>query len=625
MARQRTLLRLEQLEAREVLNASFPVTNNGIYLLSDQFENLSSYSTQLVDFIANHFVGTQKLTAAQNAQFTAINPNWILLNYRLADASGPVQYILPNGQWGSDWATVNANESWFMHNPTDGTRDFNSGFDWYLNDISNPAFDQYFVTSTIQSMEATGAVGLMADSFEAGTGGWWFTESDPRFAGTNAANPASWPNGNTWINQMQTFANYVQQQYAATGQNFLFLPNVDALDVGWDTFDYNQLDGAFLENFGEQGPGYLGDNTADWVLSMDRALPMSAAGKVLIMQPYLHNDANSNLGLEQRGYDLGTYLLLQGNHTYLNVGGGGGSTDAFYYPEDSINIGAPLTPTATDVSQYAWDGVYRRDFQNGIVLVNPTANTVTITLPQSYQSASFSGGGGLSNASVDANGNYTAGSVSYSTVNTVTLAPSTGAILLNPTNSSPPPPPGVTQPGDAGFESPSVGTGSFGDYVYNPAGTPWTFSGSAGNGSGVAGNGSGFTASNPGAAEGGQVAFLQGTGAISQSVNFSAGTYDLTFYAAQRGNYQSSSQTFQVQIDGVSMGNFTPSNSNYNTLTTSSLHRDGRRAHHQVRRAEPQRRRQHRTPRRCQYPVHQHLASPFAAALDGDAAERCGF
>src|SRR5207249_1487162 len=52
--------------------------------------------------------------------------------------------------------------------------------------------------------------------------------------------------------------------------------------------------------------------------------------------------------------------------------------------------------------------------------------------------------------------------------------------------------------GDAGFEIPNVGTGSWGDFQYDPTGTPWTFTG----GAGVAGNGSGFTSGNPDAPEG---------------------------------------------------------------------------------------------------------------------------
>src|SRR5262249_52304806 len=79
---------------------------------------------------------------------------------------------------------------------------------------------------------------------------------------------------------------------------------------------------------------------------------------------------------------------------------------------------------------------------------------------------------------------------------------------------------GVLQ--EAGFESPAVGSGSLGAFQYDPAGSPWAYTGQAG----VAGDGSGFTAGNPNAPEGTQVGFLQGTGAFSQTVaGLAAGTY----------------------------------------------------------------------------------------------------
>jgi hypothetical protein len=109
-----------------------------------------------------------------------------------------------------------------------------------------------------------------------------------------------------------------------------------------------------------------------------------------------------------------------------------------------------------------------------------------------------------------------------------------------------------------------VGAGAF---AYDPAGSAWTFSG----GAGVSGNGSGFTSGNPNAPEGSQVAFLQETGSFSQSVNFNAGTYDLTFSAAQRGNFGVSTQTFQVLIDGSAVGTFTPAGTAYSTFTTSNF------------------------------------------------------
>jgi hypothetical protein len=121
---------------------------------------------------------------------------------------------------------------------------------------------------------------------------------------------------------------------------------------------------------------------------------------------------------------------------------------------------------------------------------------------------------------------------------------------------------------DGGFEAPAVGTGSFDSFLYDPTGAPWSYSGNAG----VAGNGSGFTAGNPNAPEGTQVGFLQGTGSFSQVVaGLAAGSYQLSFDAAQRGNWQASQQDFQVLVDGSVVGTFIPSGTNYGTYTTTAL------------------------------------------------------
>ena len=121
--------------------------------------------------------------------------------------------------------------------------------------------------------------------------------------------------------------------------------------------------------------------------------------------------------------------------------------------------------------------------------------------------------------------------------------------------------------GDPDFEAPSVGSGSYADYLYDPTGSPWTFSG----GAGVAGNGSGFTSGNPDAPQGTQVAFLQSsTGSISQSLDFEVpGSYVVSFQAAQRGNYQvGGNQTIEVLLDGTVVGTITPSGTSYATYST---------------------------------------------------------
>jgi len=117
--------------------------------------------------------------------------------------------------------------------------------------------------------------------------------------------------------------------------------------------------------------------------------------------------------------------------------------------------------------------------------------------------------------------------------------------------------------GDPGFEQVVVGAGHF---QYDPTGSPWAFSGS----SGISGNNSGFTSGDPPAPQGSQVAFLQETGSFTQTVaDWAAGSYVLTFDAAQRGNYGVSRQNFNVLIDGNIVGTLTPSGTSYQSYSTA--------------------------------------------------------
>ena len=96
--------------------------------------------------------------------------------------------------------------------------------------------------------------------------------------------------------------------------------------------------------------------------------------------------------------------------------------------------------------------------------------------------------------------------------------------------------------------------------------------GASAAGAGLAGNGSGFTGGNPNAPEGSQVAFLQTTGTISQVVNFAeAGSYQISFSAAQRGNNGTSDEEIQVLVDGTVVGTITPASTSYANYTTASF------------------------------------------------------
>jgi RHS repeat-associated protein len=99
------------------------------------------------------------------------------------------------------------------------------------------------------------------------------------------------------------------------------------------------------------------------------------------------------------------------------------------------------------------------------------------------------------------------------------------------------------------FETPDVtniNQGIDGD----PAGATWNFVGT----SGITINGSDFTVGNPPAPAGSQVAYVQGTASFSQELTIPPGTYTLSLWSAQRGNFQNSYQEFNVDLKPVNTG-----------------------------------------------------------------------
>jgi Bacterial Ig-like domain (group 3)/Hypothetical glycosyl hydrolase family 15/Domain of unknown function (DUF4214)/SdrD B-like domain len=437
---QRPRLHVEEFEDR-IVPSYFPSTTDGIHVFEDQLP--TGLSNAMVQFVATHIDGTQKELLNQTQQFRAINPNFTVLHYQLGTGNSPFDYII-NDQWSSDWSHVNQQESWFAHQSYSGepqsAADLASGrvgnsTGWDQADIANPAWQQYTLNQVLQNMAATGSNAWFADSFTYGVGGAGYDGTIPtRYQGTNAANPAAWPGGVTWTDQLANWAQTIEaafaQYNAANGTHYQFLPNLDARATSWEPDWYDNasavpfIDGAFLEGFGQY------TDTYNWTLSMNRGLNLTANGKIVIMQPYPSADPSTGPGQQQVNFFLGTYLLLRGDATYLNIDYGGGVQ---YYPQYGLKLGTAVTPLQSKVSGYLWNGVYRRDFQNGFVLVNPGTTAYTLNLGGNYQLVQGTGGGTMTDADIDANGNYIGASLTYQNVNSVTLQGGSAAIFLKNT------------------------------------------------------------------------------------------------------------------------------------------------------------------------------------------------
>ncbi|MFM7071034.1 MAG: Calx-beta domain-containing protein, partial [Planctomycetota bacterium] len=410
----------------------FPRTSDGrVYAMSDQIA-VRGLSDNLARFAATRYVGSQKQSGAELARLRAVNPNYVLLHYRLATASGPPEYIQANGDWGSDWASVTANESWFVHHLSTGARLHNNEWNWDLHDITQPAWRQYWLDSTIATLRSTNAQGVFADSFSAGISGLLGEmKGDPRFDGTSARD--GWGADPNWLRRLETLIDVIQTGMRSTPEQFLYIPNVGNQSTSWSNLNLSALDGLFLE-------GFAADMDArEYEDAMNRTLPLTQS-RVAIVQTNLID----GIAGRHRGFLVGTYFLLQGERTYLNILEDRDVNGMTWYPEYDINLGAPLGPVANAMQTYdladgADDAVYRRDFTNGRVIVNGSNAIRDVALCGSFLRLVGVGGGALDEADVNTAGQYVGGQLNRVAVSgTLRLQPGESAILLNDAPPSPP-------------------------------------------------------------------------------------------------------------------------------------------------------------------------------------------
>ncbi len=323
--------------------------------------------------------------------------------------------------------------------------------------------------------------------------------------------------------------------------------------ISWADASYNSVRGTIVSDWG----------VTNNVASLNVTIPAGSTGSVYL--PLLGN--------------AGTNLLVKENGAAIWQNGGvtGSSTGVSF---DSLQGDGSQTclvwKVASGAYQFTWNVIAAPTglgaaAGNGQIKLNwnPESGASGYNVKRSTTS-----GSGYTTLAAGVTGtNYTDTSVSNNaTYFYVVSAIVTGVETANSSEVSASPAGYVS---NFGFETPSVG-----GYQYNPSGAGWTFTPSSGvNGSGIAANNSGFTSGNSNAPQGAQVAFLQGISNISQTLLglVSGATYQVTFSAAQRNNIygQQAGQTWLLQVDGMTIGNYSPPESaqsyvDYNATFTAS-------------------------------------------------------
>ena len=390
---------------------TFPDTTATIGILVDQLPG--SMTPAQLQFAASHFVGSQKLLVPVTQSLRALNPGFIVLHYHLAmwQSAASVPFVLDGRTWSNDYPLVTQHEPWFWHDAA-GSRIPSPNDGKLLMNVADAGFQAYWSSSLVAQTQAGGYDGVFLDSASPAILQGEIGRLEPRLAGT-AAHDTSFAElgGKTWIGAWQTWIGGLDAALAAQG--LVLIPNVGQLTTFWDTTTYAVSGGQFSEGFGD--PAF---SEREWKSAADQLIAFANAGKVVILQNYLGGNPND---LARRRYYLGTYLLVKASRTYLDYFA---SAPLEWYPEWALDLGAPLTSARAGVADLASSGLYRRDFQRGVVLVNPTAADVTVTLGATFRRVEPQGGG-----PVDASG-ATPGTLGTTSVTQIVVASKGAEILL---------------------------------------------------------------------------------------------------------------------------------------------------------------------------------------------------
>jgi hypothetical protein len=349
-----------------------PDTSTGVHVWQDQLPD--DMTDAQVRFEASHVDGTQKVSLQTATRLRSINPNFLVLHYRLGIGDGPVPFRIGD-RWASDYSQVKHHASWFWH--YHGQRVFQTQSRWY---VMNPdtGWRAYWARRVLYEAGLLGDDGVFADSL-----------SVPQYLGAAGFRPplAYFQGEAAWMRRIDTFMRYEKDRLR--GKLYL-IPNAGSWITTRDRTDYSLADGVMIEGYAEAGPQdfYAPD---DWRLQMNRALGLTHLGRVVIAQSYLAPGDQT-----ARSFVLASYLLTQGLHSFLNMDIG---ISAQWFPEYGLNLGPAREPLPADVAGFRDpSGVYVRRFERGFAAVNPDASSHVLPLNAPGRLLEPVGGGALDEA-----------------------------------------------------------------------------------------------------------------------------------------------------------------------------------------------------------------------------------
>lgn len=416
-----------------------PTVDERVLVLPDQLDQ--NMTDAQVKFAATHFVGSQKLIDRASRRLRAVNPGFVVLQYRLATGLSTTDIITDRDTWARDTIEPDdpghvgdprrTREAFYLHDPPTGGARVAHADSYFQADVRNEAWQTAHIDEMLRRMPLNDFDGIFLDTAHLRTDGftpgdWWVRFCEPDITHL----PKCW--GPPSLQYFQRLT----ERFHAGSRKYYAIGNFGPLVTGWDDNAYlAPLDGGMVELFMWLGGAAL--NEADWHHSATRILRLLGNDRVMIAEPvgYPAGDRAA------RTWILGNFLLLQGRRSYAAFyPSGTEATGApVWLPEYTVSLGRPAAPLPASpaalctgkATARACSGVYTRAFTRGFVAVNPAGEPRTATLPEPAAGAhwvalAFTGGG-----YVGPDGRAPEGRIEETPVTetTVTLPPSSAAIF----------------------------------------------------------------------------------------------------------------------------------------------------------------------------------------------------
>jgi hypothetical protein len=334
-----------------------------------------------------------------------INPNEVILLYQDINEMA----VSPAAVWSTDVSAINANHWWLYEKGDSGTRVnswYGTGYYEVNTTIMYPrnSSNQWYV-----DWRAAWQVSTYAKPTPAADG--FFTDNvfwAPRVNGDWQQDGASDSDTNSTVRQWyrQGYVHYLNDLKAAMPGKYQTGNIADWGGSSAVLTEYNQvMQGGLMEGMIGQS---WSNETQGWSQLMAAYKKMMGA----IAKPQLVIFQQDGSATDYQGMRYGLAACLLGN-AYYDYDVNDSSNAVTWFDEFNANLGAATSSPFPAAYQ---KGVYRRDFANGIALVNPKGNgTQTITLETNYKKLSGSQVPSINNGAV---------------VRTVTLKDRDGLILM---------------------------------------------------------------------------------------------------------------------------------------------------------------------------------------------------